>query len=257
MINRIFIATLLLLCLGILVTSYGQVKSEEELKKKVQEEQEKAKFKAAIPEEIDSTAFVGIYITETETGEGAKVDDVVPDGPAAKAGIKKGDIIIELEGKKIPDEEFLLNEIAKTKPWQKVNFKIKRKGKTIQITVETTSRPQSAAEATPAGLINKIEQTLRGEKNYLGIKTCDIVPGLDEYFYVEAGALIIEVTANNLAEKLSLKPGDVIVGIDETNIPDSRALKNIMKKKQVGTTITIKLIRHKKAVTVKGTIEGE
>jgi S1-C subfamily serine protease len=258
---RTFVTFLLVIVLGLVTLGNCQEKSkEEETKGKIQKEQvesESVKAITAIPSEIDSTGFVGIYITETETGEGTQVDDVVPDGPAAKAGIKKGDIIIELDGKKITDEEFVLKEIAKTKPAQKVNFKIKRKGKTIQITLETTTRPKSTAEETPIGLINKIEQTLRGDKNNLGIKTVDIVPGLDEYFNVESGALIIEVMANSLSDKLGIKPGDVIVGIDETNVSDSRTLKSIMKKKQSGATITIKLMRHKKTMMVKGILESE
>ena len=257
---RTLVAPLLVIVLGLVTLGDCQEKSKEEIKGKIQKDQvesESVKSITAIPEENDSTGFVGIYITENENGEGAKVDDVVPDGPAAKAGIKKGDMIIELEGKKVTDSEFLLKEIAKTKMGQKVNFKIKRKGKTIQITVETTTRPKSTAEETPIGLINKIEQKLLGDKNYLGIKTVDIVPGLDEYFNVESGALIIEVMTNSLAEKLGIKPGDVIVGIDETNVSDSHILKSIMKKKQAGATITIKLIRHTKTMMVKGILESE
>lgn len=259
---RFFIAPLLILVLGLfaLGNCQGKSKEEEEIKGKIQKEQEEServKFKTSIPEEIGSTGFVGIYITETETGVGAMVGDLVPDGPSAKAGIKKGDIITELEGKKVPDVEFLLKEIAKTKLEQQINFKIKRKGKTIHIIVKTTARPKSIAEEVPAGLIKKIGQMLHGDKNYLGIKTVDIVPGLDEYFNVESGALIIEVMTNSLAEKLEIKPGDVINGIDGVNVSDSRTLKNIMKKKKSGATITINLIRHKKTMMVKGILESE
>lgn len=63
--------------------------------------------------------------------------------------------------------------------------------------------------------------------------------------------------ANSFADKLGIKPGDVIVGIDETNVPDSRTLKRIMKKKQLGATITIKLIRHTKTMIIKGILESE
>jgi S1-C subfamily serine protease len=49
----------------------------------------------------------------------------------------------------------------------------------------------------------------------------------------------------------------VIVKIDDTDIPDSRTLRSIMRKKEPGATITIKLIRHKKTMTVKGFLENE
>lgn len=215
------------------------------------------KFEPAQSEVIDSTPFVGIYITENETGEGAKVSDVIPNGPAARAGIKRGDIIIELTGKKITDVEFLLAEISKTKPGQKLNFKIRRKGKIIPITVETVSRPKSIVEERPGGLINKIVETLRGGRNYLGIKGCDIIPGLDEYFGTETGVLIIQTIKDGFAEKVGLKPGDVIIALDETLVSDVKTLNDLLKQKTPGSTITLKLLRHQKTMVIKGTISGE
>ena len=204
-------------------------------------------------EAIDSIGFVGIYITETDTGEGVKVDDIIPNSPAAVSGIKKGDIIIEFNDKRVSDPEFLFGEIAKTKPGEKVLFKIRRKGKIINITVKTTVRPKE--QKTPAasgGLINKIEKTIRSDKNYLGIKTCDIVPGLDEYFGTEEGVLIIEVIKGGFADRVGLKPGDVILGIDETDTPDIKTLKDVIRKKEPGMKLTINLIRHKRRFTISG-----
>ncbi|MEO0115574.1 MAG: PDZ domain-containing protein [candidate division WOR-3 bacterium] len=221
---------------------YGQEKATIEEASGVEQE---------TTETTDSVGFIGIYITENETGSGVKVDEVIPDCPAAKAGIKKGDIIIEVGGKKVLDEEFLLQEIAKTKPGQKVNFKINRRGKIISVSVETTIRPKPTKESQTTGLIDKIAKTLRGHKDYLGIKICDIVAGLDEYFGVEDGVLILEVFKNSLAEKIGLRPGDVIIGIDDSNIPDCKTLKNTLSRKEPNVPIAIKLIRHKKPMTVK------
>lgn len=134
---RTFIVTLLVSVLGLVTQGNCQEKStEEEIKGKIQKEQvesESVKSITEIPTEMDSTGFVGIYITETENGEGTKVDDLVPDGSAAKAGIKKGDIIIELDGKKITDEEFGPKEIAKTKLYRKLISKSNGKEKPFKL----------------------------------------------------------------------------------------------------------------------------
>lgn len=256
----IFITPLLLLVFGLSALGYCQEKPEEEVKEKAQkalEELDKEKFKTEIPEEIEPAGFLGIFINSPQVDSGAEVDDIVPGSPAAKAGIKKGDIILEINEEKVTDEAFLVNSISKIKPGGSVSLKIRRNSKTIVLTMQTTTRPESPLETTRESWITKLERFLGISKNYLGIKTCDIVPGLDEYFGIEEGALITEVFENSRSEKLGIKPGDVISAIDETKITDSHALRNIMRKKSIGSMITIKLIRHKKTVTIKGILANE
>ena len=248
----VFIAPWIILILVFLVPGYCQNKPEEDSLKRNQQELNESEFKTEIPEEITPAGFLGIFITSPQVDSGAEVDDIVPGSPAAKAGIKKGDIILEINGQKVTDEEFLVNSITKTKPGGNVSLKIRRNSKTVVLTMQTTTRPESSLETTTESWITKLERFFGISKNYLGIKTCDIVPGLDEYFGVEDGVLIIEVFEASRAEKLGIKPGDVIIRIDETKIPDSRALRNIMRNKSIGSMITIKLIRHKKNVTIKG-----
>lgn len=256
----IFVIPLLLFVFGLFTIGYCQEKPEEEVKEKVQkglEELDRSKFKTEIPEEIAPAGFLGIFITSPQVDSGAEVDDIVPGSPAAKAGIKKGDIILEINGQKVIDEEFLVNSITKTKVGDKVNLKIRRNGKVITFTLQPVTRPDSLFEPITESWINKIERTLGFSKNYLGIKTCNIVPGLDEYFGVEEGALILEVFEESCAEKFSIKPGDVIVGIDEQKITDCQNLRNIMRKKRIGSLIMIKLIRHQKTMMIKGILAND
>lgn len=255
--QRVFIAPCIILILALVVSGYCQNKPEKDSLKKSQQELNESKFKTEIPEEIEPAGFLGIFINSPQVDSGAEVDDIVPDSPAAKAGIKKGDIILEINGEKVTDEEFLLNSISKTKPGGKVSLKIRRNSKTIVLTMQTTNRPESPLETTTESWITKLERFFGIIKNYLGIKTCDIVPGLDKYFGIEEGVLITQVFENSRAEKLGIKPGDVIIGIDETKLTDSRALRNIMRKKSIGSMIKIKLIRHKKTVTIKGILANE
>jgi serine protease Do len=255
--QHVFIAPWIILILVLVVSGYCQNKPEEDTLKTSQQELNELKFKTEIPEEIAPAGFLGIFITSPQVDSGAEVDDIVPGSPAAKAGIKKGDIILEINGEKVTDEEFLVNSISKTKPGASVSLKIRRNSKNIVLTMQTTVRPESSFKTTTESWITKLERFFGISKNYLGIKTCDIVSGLDEYFGIEEGALITEVFEASRAEKLGIKPGDVIIGIDEHKITDSRALRNVMRKKRIGSMITIKLIRHKKTVTIKGILANE
>src|SRR5438128_12403268 len=72
-------------------------------------------------------AFLGIAAEATPQGaqhEGATVRDVAPNGPAAKAGLKRGDIITKVDDKDIHNFEDLLNALSQHRPGQKVNIEV-------------------------------------------------------------------------------------------------------------------------------------
>ena len=79
---------------------------------------------------------------------GAIVSDVVEDSPADKAGFRRGDVIVEYEGRKVADSTALRNMVAATAPDTKISFKLSRNGKMIKITVEIGElSPENVASA--------------------------------------------------------------------------------------------------------------
>ncbi|GAB6181860.1 trypsin-like peptidase domain-containing protein [Desulfotomaculum defluvii] len=76
-----------------------------------------------------------------EGSTGAVIFGVVPGGPADKAGIKEGDIVLTIDGTKIEDPNTLIKTLQKTKIGAKVEVEVFRKGKTINISVEAAERP--------------------------------------------------------------------------------------------------------------------
>lgn len=156
---------------------------------------------------------------------GALVSDVIPGGPADKADIKRGDIIIEFDGKPVNKMRELPTMVAMTPIGKKVAVKVLRDGreKTFSVTIGEL-KEEKMAEARP------------GEPaEDLGITVEEITPALARHYGLvgETGVLITHVRRGSPAHKANLSPGDLIKEINGkliTSIDDYRAEIRKMKE---------------------------
>lgn len=143
--------------------------------------------------------------------KGALVSDLVPDGPAAKAGIKDGDVVVQFNGKKIADSRQLKLLVAEAKPSSDVPVTILRNGstQTLHVTVGQLPGQEHLAQANPAKGGNT--GTLKG------VAVGDLDTQVRQEFKIPAnvqGALVTEVQPDSPAAEAGLKPGDVIESIN-------------------------------------------
>lgn len=161
--------------------------------------------------------YIGVYLNPGDVTEemasqfgydqagGVLIADVLEDGPADKAGIKSGDIIIELEGEKIKDNSSFRSDVARIMPDKSAKFTIVRNGKRKIVTIKVGLLPDDEhAEEEVAEVLEKIGfemQPLNGEiakqlgyKDEKGLVVTEVYPGSDaEEKGIRSGMLIMEV----------------------------------------------------------------
>lgn len=115
--------------------------------------------------------FLGVVISDLSDKEkkdlklsiGLRIEDVVEDSPAEKAGAKDGDLILEFNGKKVTSTKEFRAMVADLRPGAKVSFKIKRDGKDKKLTAELTEAPgRSLKQRTKKLVIPDIDIDLKG-----------------------------------------------------------------------------------------------
>lgn len=163
---------------------------------------------------------------------GALVSSVTEDGPAKKAGVKTGDVIIEFNGKKIPEMHKLPRIVAETKIDSVASLKVIRKGKVKTLSVKLGELEQSDDEeeveaATPSLL-------MKGSKKIpeLGLSVKKITDALAKKYELNAdvkGVLVVSVAPDSLAAEYGIQVGDMISQAAQSDITKPGQLATIAK----------------------------
>ncbi len=174
-------------------------------------------------------------------GKGALVGDVAKGSPAEKAGIRRGDIILEFNGKKVKDVGNLRNMVAQSKVGSEMSVSVLRGNKEYSFKVFIAELPKEIAEASSgnapeespyeglAGL-SVMELTAEGARQ-LGLRRD------------ERGVVIVRVESGSSAEEAGLRKGDVIQEIDRKKIEKLSDYNRIISALKPGDTVLLFLNR--------------
>lgn len=159
---------------------------------------------------------------------GAMVAEVVPDTPAAKAGLKEGDVIIEFNGKKVEDRRHLRLMAAQTAPDTKSTVKFIRDGKTKTLSLTLGELP-----ASQAGLRSGGEREPQNLDALDGVEVADLDGRTRRQFGIPnsvRGALVMNVDEDSNAAEAGLRPGDVILEVNREPVRDAETAIDLTTK---------------------------
>ena len=180
--------------------------------------------------------------------DGILVTEVVPGGGAEKAGVKSGDVVTELNGKRTDDIASFRNTVANMMPGTKVELNVFRNGKPQTISVTLVERPGAGIAlgrlGAPSPAPAKAPDVLDG------VTVADLNADFRKRFTIGEdvkGALVTQVSPDSACADAEVRPGDVIVDIDGKKI--ASADEAVKLSEEVKTKSSVRLRINRKGVT--------
>lgn len=175
---------------------------------------------------------------------GALVGEVASNTPSEKAGIKTGDVITAVNGKKISDARQLRLMIGSMAPGSKAQLEVTREGQTKIFDVQLAEMPAGVTQE--GGPAPSPEESAQPEKTTVfgGVAVADITDEIRSALNLPReiqGAVIAEVDADSPAGKAGLHEGDVIQEVNKQRVRNARDLVAISKKLKPNEKILIRI----------------
>jgi serine protease Do len=169
---------------------------------------------------------------------GAIVSDVFKGSPAEKAGLKRGDVVLEVNGKTVKDAESLRNIVAQSRVGSKIKIKIMRENEPIVLTATITEFPKDMAEAMP----REPDEEVAEENALAGFTVMNLTQEIAKQLGLsrgENGVVIVSVEPYSAAEEAGLKKGDVIQEINKKRVSNLRDFINTTSHIKDGDTVLL------------------
>ncbi|MDA8786729.1 DegQ family serine endoprotease [Porticoccaceae bacterium] len=170
--------------------------------------------------------------------QGALINAVEPDGPADKAGISPGDVIVRFDGQDIIDSGDLPHAVGSMAPGTEAKVDIYREGKrkTLNVVVGTLDKDGAAVADSNNG------------NDRLGLLVEELDDQERRQLRLRGGILVTEVAANSAAANAGLRDGDIIVQLGYSRIDDLDKYRQVIEELPESTPIAIRFYRQGRAI---------
>lgn len=170
--------------------------------------------------------------------DGALVSDVVKDGPAKKAGLKTGDVIIEFNHVQVKNVDHLRNTVSASKPNKRYDLIVIRdsRKKTLKVTLEEMpgDEPLAIVSQPPA------------QTNELGIQVSSLSQSVVREYDIskgEEGVIVIAVVEGSIAAEAGIRIGDLITRVGTKKCNSTREFAALIKETQKKNMVMLHMKR--------------
>ena len=156
---------------------------------------------------------------------GALVATVTEKSPAARAGLKTGDLIVAVDGQTVDDQNAFDYRFATKALGGSAQLGILRGGKEAKLKVALETAPETPRD----------ELVIQSRSPFMGVKVANISPALADEMRLEAsaeGVVVLDIADGSLAQSLGFQRGDVIAQVNNEKIARTRDLDRVAKERQ-------------------------
>jgi serine protease Do len=186
-----------------------------------------------------------------KSDHGAIVADVTPNSPAAKAGIKQGDVILKYNGHEIDKLHDLPLLVADTQANSKVDMTVWRNGKEQQLQTNVGQMPSDTRQVASNDQGNSEPRATADRASALGLQLATLDQQTRQRLHLKGnvkGVVVTKVASDSQAGQLGIEPGDVIVAINQQPVTTPTEAAQKLKQAQQSGDKNLLLLMNRRGI---------